>query len=239
MTAIAIATSALGSVASVASLEPVGPDVAPRLSQLLHRFVNILLGQLVADRQRRGHGEPVLDSRAAQPGLGVDTAMGQDLPANKTNAKAPTFAVWALKDPESGNLDRVQIIKSFVNKWGRPGEKIYDVVWSDEDKRSVDVTTGKLTPVGNTVDIKKATYSNENIGATQLRAEWTDPDFDPKQWAAYYVRVLEIPTPRWSTYDAAKLGVAPSKLVPATIQERAWSSPIWYTPAAAKAVAKK
>ena len=164
--------------------------------------------------------------------------MGQDLPANKANAKAPTFAVWALKDPESGNLDRVQIIKSFVNKWGRPDEKVYDVVWSDEDKRSIDATTGKLTPVGNTVDIKKATYSNDSIGANQLRGEWTDPDFDPTQKAAYYVRALEIPTPRWSTYDAAKLGVAVSTEVPATIQERAWSSPIWYTPAA-KAVAKK
>jgi hypothetical protein len=153
--------------------------------------------------------------------------MGADLPAKPDSAKAPTFAVWAQKDPDSGNLDRVQIIKAFVNKWGLPGEKIYDVAWSDD--REPDAKTGKLPPVGNTVDIKKATYTND-IGDTQLRAVWTDPDFDPMQRAAYYVRVLEIPTPRWTTYDAAKLGVAPPENVSATIQERAWSSPIWYTP---------
>lgn len=155
--------------------------------------------------------------------------MGGDLP--KASSEAPTFAVWAMKDPDSGNLDRVQIIKVFVNKWGLAGEKIYDVVWSDEDKRQIDPETGKLPPVGNTVDIKTATYSNDSIGANQLRAVWTDPDFDANQKAAYYVRVLEIPTPRWTTYDAARLGIEPLKKVPATIQERAWSSPIWYTPA--------
>jgi hypothetical protein len=156
--------------------------------------------------------------------------MGGDLAKRPDNAKAPTFAVWAMKDPESGNLDRIQIIKAYVNKWGLPGEKIYDVVWSDEDKRQIDKASGKLPPVGNTVDLKKATYSNDSIGATQLRAVWTDPDFDPMKRAAYYVRVLEIPTPRWTTYDAVKLGVEPPKNVAATIQERAWSSPIWYTP---------
>jgi hypothetical protein len=145
----------------------------------------------------------------------------------KAGAKAPTFAVWAQKDPNSGNLDRIQIIKSFVNKWGLAGEKIYDVVWSDEETRSIG-EDGKLTPVGNTVDIKTATYTND-IGATQLSAVWTDPDFDPAQQAAYYVRVLEIPSPRWTTYDAARLGVAPLEKVAATIQERAWSSPIWYS----------
>lgn len=155
--------------------------------------------------------------------------MGGDLSQKPDSAKAPTFAVWAVKDPESGNLDRIQIIKTFVNKWGLPGEKIYDLVWSDGDKRQIDEKTGKLPPVGNTVDIKTATYTN-NIGATQLRALWTDPDFDVMQKAAYYVRVLEIPTPRWTTYDAAKLGIEPPKNVAATIQERAWSSPIWYTP---------
>jgi len=154
--------------------------------------------------------------------------MGRDLAAKPRRAKAPTFAVWAVKDPESGNLDRVQIIKGFINKWGRPDEKIYDVVWSDQQARQIG-EDGKLTPVGNTVDIKNATYTND-IGASQLRAVWTDPDFDPEQKALYYVRVLEIPTPRWSTYDAAKLGVAPPASVPATLQERAWSSPIWYTP---------
>jgi hypothetical protein len=154
--------------------------------------------------------------------------MGGDLPAKPARAKAPTFAVWALKDPESGNLDRVQIIKGFINKWGRADEKVYDVAWSDAQNRQIGAD-GRLPAVGNTVDIKTATYTND-IGATQLHAVWTDPDFHPGDRAVYYVRVLEIPTPRWSTYDAAKLGVEPLKDVPATIQERAWSSPIWYAP---------
>ncbi len=150
--------------------------------------------------------------------------VGQDLP--KKSGKAPTFAVWAMKDPESGNLDRIQIIKGWYDKRGYGFEKIYDVAWSDDRKPD---QSGKLPPVGNTVDIKKATYTN-SIGDTQLSIVWTDPDFDPSQHAVYYVRVLEIPTPRWSTYDAATLGVEPPKEVPAIIQERAWSSPIWYTP---------
>jgi hypothetical protein len=162
--------------------------------------------------------------------------MGQDLPKKPDSAKAPTFAVWALKDPESGNLDRVQIIKGWSNpRTGFPAEKIYEVAWSDD--RKLDAKTGKLRPVGNTVDIKKATYTND-IGDSQLSVVWTDPDFDPTIKAVYYVRVLEIPTPRWSTYDAVKLGVEPPKGVPATIQERAYSSPIWYTPEAEK-MAKK
>ena len=155
--------------------------------------------------------------------------MGSDLPPNADKVKAPTFVVWAQKDPESGNLDRIQIIKSFVNRWGRPGEKIYEVALSDG--RKVDASTGKAPEVGNTVDIKKATYTND-IGDTQLSAVWTDPDFDPSQRAAYYVRALEIPTPRWTTYDAARNNLPLPQDVPAIIQERAWSSPIWYTPAA-------
>jgi hypothetical protein len=151
--------------------------------------------------------------------------MGSDLP--KKAGKAPTFAVWALKDPESGNLDRIQIIKGFINKWGRADEKIYDVALSDD--RKADPKSGKIPPVGNTVDIKKATYTND-IGDSQLSAIWTDPEFDPTQKAVYYVRVLEIPTPRWTTYDAARNNLPLPADVPATIQERAWSSPIWYTP---------
>jgi hypothetical protein len=152
--------------------------------------------------------------------------MGGDLAKKPAECKAPTFAVWALKDPESGNLDRVQIIKSWY-KNGHPWEKVYDVVWSDG--RKPDANTGKLPAVGNTVDIKNASYTN-SIGDTQLAAVWTDPDFDPSQHAVYYARVIEIPTPRWTTYDAKALGIEPLKDVPATIQERAWSSPIWYTP---------
>ena len=154
--------------------------------------------------------------------------MGGDLPEKHKKAKAPKFAVWALKDPESGNLDRVQIIKGWVNKWGRASEKIYDVAISDG--RKADPKTGKVPPVGNTVDVKKATYTND-IGDSQLSAVWTDPDFDPSQKAVYYVRVLEIPTPRWTTYDSARNNLPLSPSVPATLQERAWSSPIWYTPA--------
>ena len=152
--------------------------------------------------------------------------MGGDLVVKPASAKAPTFAVWALKDPESGNLDRVQIIKGWY-KDGHPWEKVYDVVWSDG--RKPDAVTGKLPPVGNTVNVKNASYTND-IGDSQLAAVWTDPDFDPSQHAVYYVRVIEIPTPRWTTYDAKALGIDPLPDVPATIQERAWSSPIWYTP---------
>jgi hypothetical protein len=163
--------------------------------------------------------------------------MGQDLPPRKGKdlAKAPSFAVWALKDPESGNLDRIQIVKGFINKWGRTDEKIYDVALSDS--RKADPKTGKVAPVGNTVDIKKATYTND-IGDSQLSAVWIDPDFDPTKKAVYYVRVLEIPTPRWTTYDSARNNLPLSDLVPATIQERAWSSPIWYTPPAKKMATK-
>ena len=154
--------------------------------------------------------------------------MGGDLAQMPKNAKAPTFVVWAMKDPESGNLDRVQIVKVWAHPAnGLPVEKIYDVAWSDN--RKPDAKTGKLPPVGNTVDIKKATYTND-IGDTQLSAMWTDPDFKPETSAAYYVRVLEIPTPRWSTYDAARTGLPIPEGVPLTLQERAWSSPSWFTP---------
>ena len=160
--------------------------------------------------------------------------MGQDLP--KKTGKAPTFAVWALKDPNSGNLDRVQIIKGWTNpSSGWPEEKVYDVSWSDN--RKPDADTGKLPPVGNTVDVKTATYEN-SIGDNLLSVVWKDPDFDPKIKAVYYARVLEIPTPRWSTYDSARNNLPLPTEVPATIQERAYSSPIWYTPEAMKTAKK-
>lgn len=152
--------------------------------------------------------------------------MGGDLAKMPAKAKAPTFAVWALKDPASGNLDRVQIIKGWYEN-GYPQEKVYDVALSDG--RVPDPKTGKVPPVGSTVDLKNATYTN-SIGDSQLAAVWSDPDFDPAQHAVYYVRVLEIPTPRWSTYDAKAMGIDPPEGVAASIQERAWSSPIWYTP---------
>ena len=152
--------------------------------------------------------------------------MGKDLPAMPAGAKAPTFMVWALKDPESGNLDRIQIVKGWYGADGQPFEKVYNVAWSDGRHADID---GNVPPVGNTVDISNASFTN-TIGDSQLAAVWTDPEFDPARHAVYYVRVIEIPTPRWSTYDAKKLGMEPLPDVPATIQERAWSSPIWYTP---------
>ena len=174
------------------------------------------------------------DKEFVKKSYAAGVPMGQDMPAHpaKDLAKAPSFAVWAMKDPQSGNLDRIQIIKVWANPAnGYPMEKIYNISWGDADKRSLDPNTGALPPVGNTVNITAASYTND-IGDSQLSAEWTDPDFDPTVSAAYYVRVLEIPTPRWSTYDAKKLSVAPPKGVPPAIQERAWSSPIWYTPSA-------
>jgi len=153
--------------------------------------------------------------------------MGRDLPAATGTATAPTFAVWALKDPESGNLDRIQIVKGWYER-GYAFEKVYDVAWSDAATRQPG-SDGKLPPVGNTVNVSEASYTND-IGDVELAAVWTDPDFDAAEHALYYVRVLEIPTPRWTTYDAKKLGRPPPRDVAASIQERAWSSPIWYTP---------
>src|SRR5262245_29571725 len=160
----------------------------------------------------------------AKTGYAKGVPMGGDLPA--PTAKAPTFIVWAMKDPDDGNLDRIQIIKGWT-KSGQIFEKVYDVVWSGD--RQPDPGTGKVPAVGSTVDITKATYTN-TIGATELKKVWTDPDFEPSLHAFYYARVLQIPTPRWSTYDAAKLGVAPPKEVAATVQERVWTTPIWFTP---------
>ena len=151
--------------------------------------------------------------------------MGGDLPETGA-AKAPTFIMQAVKDPNSGNLDRIQVIKVSL-KGGKYFEKIYNVVWSGD--RKLNAATGKLPPVGNTVDVKNASYTN-TIGSAELSGYWTDPDFDPKVPSCYYIRVLEIPVPRWSTYDAKALGVDIPKGTPASIQERAWSSPIWYSP---------
>jgi len=140
--------------------------------------------------------------------------------------KTPTFTVWASKDPDGANLDRIQIIKGWVDAKGEPQDRVIDVAWSGDRKPGKD---GKLPPVGNTVDVKQATYTNA-IGSVELMGSWTDPTFDPKQHALYYVRVLEIPTPRWTTYDAVRNNLPLLEDVPTTIQERAWTSPIWYTP---------
>lgn len=152
--------------------------------------------------------------------------MGGDLAAKPDAAQAPTFMVAAMKDPNTANLDRIQIVKGW-SKNGQTDEKVYDVALADG--RTVNPVTGKAPPVGNTVDISTATYKN-SIGDAQLSAYWRDPDFDPEARTFYYARVLEIPTPRWSTYDALKLGIPVPADLPATIQERAYTSPIWYTP---------
>ena len=154
--------------------------------------------------------------------------MGGDMQPMPAGATAPSFAVWAVKDPTSGNLDRIQIVKGWT-KSGQSFEKVFDVAWAGD--REPDKWTGIVPPIGSTVDIDKGTYEN-TIGAVELKTVWTDPEFDPSLHAFYYARVLEIPTPRWTTIQAAKLGIAPPDVVPATQQERAWSSPIWYTPTA-------
>lgn len=141
--------------------------------------------------------------------------------------KTPTFIVTAIKDPLGGNLDRIQMVKGWLDSMGKLQEKVYDIAWSDN--RIPDPNTGKLPPVGNTVNIPEATWTN-SIGEAQLSTVWEDPDFDPEEEAFYYVRVLEIPTPRWTCYDAKHFGVKMSAEVPMTHQERAYTSPIWYMP---------
>jgi len=151
--------------------------------------------------------------------------MGGDL-SGAIEGKVPRFIVHAMKDPDGANLDRVQVVKGWVDKKGKPQTKIFEVAASGDRKPN---KKGKVPPVGNTVDVANATYDN-SIGAAELSTVWSDPEFDPALNAVYYVRVIEIPTPRWSTYDAKRLGIKPLKSLPTSIQERGWSSPIWYAP---------
>lgn len=162
----------------------------------------------------------------AAAGYGKGVPMGGDLTAAAAG-KVPTFLVAAMKDPEGGNIDRIQIVKGWLDAKGGLQEKVYDVVWSGDRKPGAD---GKLPPVGNTVDVAKATWTN-TIGSPELTQMWRDPDFDPALKAFYYVRVLEIPTPRWTAYDAKRFGTKPLPGTRMTIIERAYTSPIWYTPA--------
>jgi hypothetical protein len=163
----------------------------------------------------------------ASAGYAKGVPMGADLPKS-AGARAPTFLVAALKDPLSGNLDRVQIIKGWLDKDGVGRETSYDVVWGDAERRQRGAQ-GKLQPVGDTVDVATATWS-DTIGDPALSAVWSDPAFDARQKAFYYARVLEIPTPRWTAYDAVRFGITMPPEVPMKHQERAWSSPIWYSP---------
>ena len=149
--------------------------------------------------------------------------MGGDL---RGRGDAPTFMVYALRDPIGANLDRIQIVKGWLDADGETHESVYDVAWSNGREPDAD---GELPPVGNTVDVEKANWTN-TIGASELGAVWTDPDFDPSESAFYYARVLEIPTPRWVVYDAYRFGVEIPAGAEVSHQERAYTSPIWYSP---------
>ncbi len=167
------------------------------------------------------------DARAtdlAEVGYAKGVPMGGDLPPRK--AGAPAFVVHALMDPEGANLDRVQIVKGWVDRDGRIHEQVHDVVWSGDRVAGAD---GKLPSVGSTVDLSVPTWRN-SIGAPELKAQWSDPAFDPASPAFYYVRVIEIPTPRWPAYDAARFDAQVPADAQLSTQERAYSSPIWYSP---------
>jgi hypothetical protein len=153
--------------------------------------------------------------------------MGGDL-RGAPAGQSPSFLVAALKDPLSGNLDRIQIVKGWLDARGERQEKVYDVAWGDAEQRQPG-PDGKLPPVGNTVDVAGATWTN-TIGDPELIAVWRDPDFDPALPAFYYARVIEIPTPRWTAYDARRFDIEMTDDVPMTTEERAYTSPIWYSP---------
>jgi hypothetical protein len=196
---------------------------------MLRKEVYASSGPRIALRFFGGYGFKDGDSKAsdlARRGYNKGVPMGSDLPA-VPNGKAPGFLIHAAKDPVEGNLDRIQVVKGWLDANGETHEKVYDVAWSGD--RNPD-RNGKLPPVVNTVELEKGSYTND-IGAPMLATVWQDPDFDPKQAAFYYARVLQIPTPRYSTLDAIALRASPEITEqPATIQERAYSSPIWYAP---------
>jgi hypothetical protein len=169
-------------------------------------------------------GDDLDNRQPAFAGYNKGVPMGSDLPAEQ-KAAAPSFMVFAIRDPIGANLDRIQIIKGWYD--GKElQEKVYNVAWSDDRKAD---RKGKLPAVGNTVNVADASWTN-TIGSSELGTVWTDPDFDPDHRAFYYARVLEIPTPRWSTYDAFRFGVDIPEGAPTSTQERAYTSPIWYKP---------
>jgi len=170
-------------------------------------------------------GEP-LGRDLARHGYTHGVPMGSDLLPAPENAQAPSFLVYALRDPIGANLDRIQIVKGWLDSDGNPQEKVYDVAWSGN--RQPD-ENGKLPPVGDTVDLSIPTWTN-TIGAAELGTVWRDPEFDPSVRAFYYARVIEIPTPRWTAYDAARFDVDMPPDIPLKTRERAYTSPIWYAP---------
>ena len=161
----------------------------------------------------------------AAQGYARGVPMGAELPKAPAG-RAPVFLVQAMRDADGANLDRIQMVKGWLDADGRIHERVYDIAWSGKRKPARD---GKLPAVGNTVDVAQATYDN-SIGAPYLAAHWRDPHFDPTQRAFYYVRALEIPTPRWTTYDAKVFGTKIPDGAPTSIQERAYTSPVWYSP---------
>lgn len=169
--------------------------------------------------------EDLSRSDFAKYGYENGVPMGGDL--KNTSGNTPTFLVRALRDPDGANLDRIQMIKGWVDEQGNTQERIYDIALSGD--RQVNAEGRATEEVGNTVDIENATFDN-SIGEPFLQAFWQDPDFNPSYHAFYYVRVIEIPTPRWTTIDAKVFGVERPEGVPASIQERAYTSPIWYSP---------
>jgi hypothetical protein len=162
----------------------------------------------------------------ASVGYAKGVPMGGDL-TKAPKKKAPTFLVGVLKDPMGANLDRVQVIKGWVDKKGKTQERIYDV--SVSDGRTIGKDGRCRNAVGNTVNVAEASYTN-SIGEVQFVTTWQDPDFDPALRAFYYVRVIEIPTPRWTAFDQKAFKVEMDPKVPMITQERAYTSPIWYTP---------
>ncbi len=168
--------------------------------------------------------EADMNDNYVQTGYDKGVPMGGDL--INGNSKAPSFMIHAMMDPESGSLDRMQVVKGWVNTDGSLSEKVYDVAWSGD--RKVDAQS-KVPSVGNSVNLEDGTWSND-IGAVELRKVWTDPNFDPSQESFYYVRIIEIPTPRWTLYDKLRYGAELGPEIPLTTTERAYSSPIWYTP---------
>jgi hypothetical protein len=171
--------------------------------------------------------DDLVRSDFAKYGYDHGVPMGGDMKA-AAKGKTPTFLIRAVRDPDGANLDRIQVVKGWLDAEGKTHEQVYDVAWSGDRKPGAD---GKLPAVGNTVNVADASYTNA-IGAPFLSAYWKDPEFDPRQRAFYYVRVLEIPTPRWTTHDAKIFGVKLPDDVPAAIQERSYTSPIWYNPEA-------
>jgi len=162
----------------------------------------------------------------ADVGYGKGVPMGGDLPSDVDDGSAPGFIISALRDPGGANLDRIQVIKGWLDDKGVSHEKVYDVAWSGNRKKS---DKGKLPAVGDTVDLSVPTWTN-TIGAPDLSVYWQDPDFDAKALAFYYVRVLEIPTPRWTAYDQVRYNLDLPDEIPLKTQERAYTSPIWYSP---------